>query len=749
MYEITYFKGNHTNTKGGQVWGFDEFTELAEEFSRCAKGAKHSAYIVRGKLANGERKDVNMKSSKLLVIDGDEGLRGKPLCSPKDVHSALCDMGINHFIYTSHSHSEEQNKFRVIIASEEYTKADLRANNKLVLKELALRGCKIKYVKEMNAWSQPWFVPTRDNPKDGLFEYYNKTDGNDWKVTKDEQETETESKKTETQADSSGDIETLDEMHENIRTGREYHESLRTLSYQYIKDGMSSANTKALLRALLNGSKDAGSERWQTRYKDIDRLVDGAVNRAEEESADFDMPDTEVEEEDIGDMPIPPGLMGDLYQSAYNSLLYQYPEVALVSSLGLLAGICGRKFNVMEPAPSGLNLFLTIVAGTGFGKESISTFINKCVRGTGGLKEHRSFIGPSNFTGPKAIVNSFLDARSRVCVVSEAGLMMKVKSGNVEGKTAFILDAFSSSHRDGYTKESSYSSKDDYVAEIRAMAISIISESTEDHMIEAYRTNGSLVDGHLPRQLVFKIDKRQTKINRAAKFELSDAVKKRLGDLMAISALVQSEEDSDAVEVFFSDDIREDLFDYITKYNVINEREKRGDPVKHNMSTRVAQKATRLACLCAVFNGEKEISKESWEWAKAVCDYEFGRISGALSGLTGSADMDNGIVATYGKMTAIINGSIVNRKCGITKQHKERKIIPYSILRVACEKVGHITELNDSGKGYKYKSGLDKILSYMEESGAIGILDKDPLGSKSPKLVQIKEGILEFMSSYQ
>ena len=751
MYEITYFKGSHTNTKGGQVWGFDTFDELADEFNRCAKGAKFSAYIVRGKLSPPNRKDSNLTSSNLIIIDGDEGIRGKPLCSPQDVHSALCDMGINHFIYTTHSHSSEQNKFRVIIASDSYDKDDTRLNNKLVLKELALRDCKIKHVKEMNAWSQPWFVPTRDNPGDGLFEHYKYTDGKDWEIVKDEQENETEAEETKTQREADGSSETLDQMHENIRTGKEYHESLRTLSYQYIKDGMSAANCKAILRTLLNGSSDAGSERWNVRYRDIDRLVDGAVNRTNEENSDFDMPDFESDEFH-SELPKPPGLLGDLYDCCYDALLYQYHEVALVSSIGLVAGIIGRKFNVMEPAPTGLNLFLTIVAGTGFGKESISTFINKCIRGSSkGLKEHRSFIGPSNFTGPKAIVNSFTDARSRVCVISEAGLMMKVKSGNVEGKTAFILDAFSTSHSEGYTKESSYSSKDDYVAEIRAMAMTIISESTEEQLMDAYKSSGALASGYLPRQLIFKINQRSDKVNRKADYILSDKLKNKLAQLMEIASTVQAEEDPSAIMIFFDESVRDDMLDYIDKYAKIARDFEKTDIVKSVMATRIAQKAVRIAGICSVFNSDKigsDITSEEWDWAKSLCDFEFANVTNALSGLAGNDDMDNAVLAVYSKIASILDDSIKNKKCRVDSRYRKRKIITYGILKIATDKNTVIKAMGDTNRSSSYKTGLDKVLDYMEKQGVIKSMTSDPLGGKSTRLYQINEGIVEFIYGY-
>lgn len=752
-YEITYFTGNHTNVKGGQVWSFETFGELAEEFSRCAKGGKFCAYIVRGKAENGIRKDVNISSSKLLIIDGDEGTRGNPLCPPSEVHSALKSLGLNHFIYTSHSHNSEQNKFRVVLAAEEYEAKDLRVNNKNILKQLAKLGCKIKFVKEMNSWSQPWFVPTRDDPEDGLFEAYSYIDGKEWESVH-EQEDESENETSQAESSSDGATETLDQMHENIRTGKEYHESLRTLSFQYIKDGMSAANAKSILRVLLNGSVDSGSDRWKTRYNDIDRLVDGAVNRVNEELAgEFDMPEVEQEENDE-EIPRPPGLLGDLYDSAYNGLLYQYHEVALVSSIGMIAGIIGRKFNVMEPAPTGLNLFLTIVAGTGFGKEAISTFINKCIRGSGkGLKEHRSFIGPSNFTGPKAIVNSFNEARSRVCVISEAGLMMKVKSGNVEGKTAFILDAFSTSHSEGYTKESSYSSSDDYVAEIRAMALTIISESTEDQLMDAYKSSGALASGYLPRQLIFKIERRSDRVNRTAKHELSKEVTERLAELMEVSSSVQAIDDPDAMRVFFDDATREDMLDYVDEYAGVAREFEKTDLVKSVMATRIAQKAVRLAGIAAVFNGTGlegiEITNEEWSWAKSLCNFEFSKVTTALAGLAGNDEMDNAILAVYGKISAILDNSIRNKKCQIDFRYRKRKVITYGVLKTATDKNTAIRNMGDDKRSTQYKTGLDKVIAYMASHGVLSVINKDPLGGKSTKLVQINEGIVDFIYGYQ
>ena len=64
---------------------------------------------------------------------------------------------------------------------------------------------------------------------------------------------------------------------DNIREGRELHDSLRDLAAKLIASGMSAGAAVNLLRALMEGSTAPHDERWQERYDDIPRLVDGAV----------------------------------------------------------------------------------------------------------------------------------------------------------------------------------------------------------------------------------------------------------------------------------------------------------------------------------------------------------------------------------------------------------------------------------------------------------------------------------------
>lgn len=750
-YSISVFIGNQMNTEQGTIQTYENFEDLANPFMSCRKGKKHSAYFVRGALEPMKRENANLKESSLLIIDADVGIDGGNAPSPGDVSAELKMRRVNHFIYTSHSHAESQNKYRVVIPTNRpFVNGELKDN---MIK--LLRGLGIGWVKEMGVMSQPWFTPTRDDPNDGLFYFDLYTEGQPWEIdnvkeSKDQATPEEPAPKPESREG----VETLDQLYENVRSGSELHESLLTISYQLVKDGMSKAHAKSMLRTIMNGSELAGTERWLERFNDIERMVDRVVDGSGE---DFDLEHV-PKSGASSTLPRPPGMLGELEQACYDSLLYQYREVSLVSALGLIAGIAGRKFNVITTQRTGLNLYLTLVADTGAGKDGINRFINGAIRkSVMDTKDavndtFTSFIGPASFTGAKGIFKAFKNARSRVCVMSEAGLMMKVKSGDQEGKSAALLNAYNESGSDSWTRFHVYSNEDDNIESLRAIAPTIISESTPGVLMEAYQSIGALATGYLPRQMVFKIAKRQTRMNRKVVDVLPGEVKDRLHDLLETCAQVQAHDDPMAYDMVFADDLIDDVFDYNEKYNAISEENTGVDTVKQHMATRIGLKVIRVAAVATVINKVSSderaliIDKQEWEWAKELCDYEFEHITESLGGLAGNQSMDNACWAVYSKMEGIIENTIKDKKCQIDIRYRKRKIIPYSNLKIACKNNPAITEIND--RSGQMKAGLDKVITHMVENKAIKIWDKDPLGGRSPKLIQVLEGINDYVQHF-
>jgi hypothetical protein len=239
-------------------------------------------------------------------------------------------------------------------------------------------------------------------------------------------------------------------------------------------------------------------------------------------------------------------------------------------------------------------------------------------------------------------------------------------------------------------------------------------------------------------------------MNRNMKTDLPGNLRKRIGELLEECSIVQAEADPKAHIIKFESEVREEVLDYIDEMLELSSKHI-GDKVRQQMATRIAQKAIRISALCAVFNKggvDITIEREEWEWAKRFAQYEYEHITEALGGLQGEGgDKINAAVSSvYMKMKLIIDDDIKDKKCRLNKRYRQRKIIPLSVLKISLANNPWVKELND--KHGKYQSGLEKVLDIMRDNGAIKIHTTDPLGGKSPRLVEILEGMNDFIRPY-
>jgi Protein of unknown function (DUF3631)/Bifunctional DNA primase/polymerase, N-terminal len=119
------------------------------------------------------------------------------------------------------------------------------------------------------------------------------------------------------------------QLHENIRAGRDYHESLRDLSCKMIAAGTDPGAVVNILRGLMEQSEAPhDTERWQARYDDIQRLVDGAV-KLFRQTEDKDSPPPPAED------PVAPVLDGTAVLAnarAYLAKYVAYPSEAALTA---------------------------------------------------------------------------------------------------------------------------------------------------------------------------------------------------------------------------------------------------------------------------------------------------------------------------------------------------------------------------------------------------------------------------------
>lgn len=722
-FTITYFSGDQHNVTNGEIIQYETLSEMSEHFRAPIKGGKHHAYFVRGGCEPMHRKDANITTSDIIVLDGDMGKNKGNAPSPADVHSALCALGYSHFIYTSHSHSSEKNKFRVVLRSAvPMVKDQLRATVGSVLNELDHKGVYIYPVNEMWRWSQPWFIPSRDDPEDGLFEYYGWFDGTSIQVKEAHEELSV--------AIAGDNGKLLDfsrdwtQHMQGIIDSDMFHPGILSMGWAFAKDGVDESMAIAFIQTLFSacGAKD---DRWHQRYDDIGRIVRQGYEKL---NSKIDIDDIELDDEvesEREEIPWPPGLLGRLTQNAYDMALFQYKEVALVSSIGAVAGIIGRKFNVACPYPSGLNVYLTLIMGTGMGKDSIGKFIKHIYYNVVSDVNNKScsFLGKSRYTSYKAVINDLESARCKVSVFTEAGLLLASKSGDMSGFTRALLSLYSCSDHISYSNSEGFSDTDNDVPILRAPSLSIVSEATPETLLQTFRASGAAERGDIARQSIYRISRSKPYANRSVKFNIDDECANKLKYLANKCSQIQAEDDPKAhLMPAESASLQDEIYGWMDYCVDMQRKYSDSDQIKAIMWSRAAVKCLKFAGIASVFNHtDSKICREEWEWAKKIVQYEMDGVESFFKGGGFGNILDelsHKVVAPT--IIKMLKGQYKDAKCMLNKQDRARGFFPLAGVTFALKRNKQLNDINDSATGRgRSMTGLQKVIQYMLDNQLI------------------------------
>lgn len=426
-----------------------------------------------------------------------------------------------------------------------------------------------------------------------------------------------------------------------------------------------------------------------------------------------------------GGIPWPPGMAGAIARYVYDSASRPVKEVGIVTALGFLAGVCGKAFTIPK---SGLNMYITLVARSGVGKEAMHSGMSSLISAAAERQPPAiKFVDFSKYVSGPALTKGVAANQSFVNVVGEWGRRLKRMADdsgrdvNTQELRTVMTDLYQKSGKDSIVGGLAYSNKEGNIASVSGVAYSMIGETTPGTFYESLTTT-MMEDGFLSRFLVIEYDglrppMAQNPLNEPPKM-LGDA----LADLctQALTMLDRGQRvpvgrTNEAAHIMGAFDLECD--------DQINGTE---DESWRQMYNRASLKVMRLSALLAVADNwvTPVVTEEHVQWALLVVRKDISMMASRMSsGDVGTPDDSN----RYKKAM------------GILKDYMAGKVPGTSDCSPHMIKAGVITKRFFQQRTYRLKqfqmhragasAALEIILRNLMDDGYLVEVDKKTLST--------------------
>ena len=440
---------------------------------------------------------------------------------------------------------------------------------------------------------------------------------------------------------------------------------------------------------------------------DLDNLKATMQAQFDKLKKPIETPVTEVSEKGFKLTP-PNGLVGELARFIYESAPRPVLEIAVIGAIGLMAGVCGRCYNILG---TGLNQYILLLADTGTGKESLCNGPDKIMKSIcTTVPDAMRFIGPGKISSPQALIK-YLAKESSSCVslFGEFAITLRRMTGlrvepNQDALKGLVTDLYGKSARDSTVKPIIYSDSDKNTALIESPAFSIIGESVSKPFYKL--VNDDLInDGFITRFLIYDCKTIRPDHNKGHKDQrVPERVREQFAALCAYSCQLNNTNSS--IEVKLSQEA-ETLTD---NYNLFCDAEHRKatDDTTRDIWSRSFLKMMKLAATLAIGNNYIApcVSSEDAQWAIDLCLYDANNLLARFDkGEVGVQQLQNEQIKDFKKGVARYvrePWEKIRKQPGTSEATHKHKCIPHGYITSYCsqrlsfksDRIGHIQAVN-------------------------------------------------------
>lgn len=413
-------------------------------------------------------------------------------------------------------------------------------------------------------------------------------------------------------------------------------------------------------------------------------------------------------------LPWPPGAAGVLAQWFYAVAPRPVREVAIVTTLGFLAGVYGKRVNIPN---SGLNLYIVLVARSAIGKEAMHSGMSKLTTLLGyhvpGATDVADF---SDFASGPALVKAI---SARPCFVNVAGewgrklkrIAQDQADGAMSGLRTVMTNLYQKSAADNIVGGIGYSDKEKNIASVTGVAYSMIGETTPETFYESL-TNTMMQDGFMSRFIVIEYTGKRPPLNPATYATLDDHILERLakdiGDSRALPPVTVYAQFCDvATEMLAAFDIECD--------DQINSSD---DESWRQMWNRAHLKAMRVSALLGSFNCENGelpyVSEADAQWAIDLVRRDIAIMTRKMQ----NGDVGDGDTTRERKLMSIMQEYLTAGRLpasyGVPDMLRTERIVPRAYLQIRVSRVNSFTAHRNGTS-----QALDHTLKSLMDSGYI------------------------------